>query len=158
MWPTSWPSTDGKLGLVVHQAHQLARDVDVAAGHREGVHHRRVQGRDREGAVAAPRYPGRRGDLASDRGDVVAARAGLGAAEFGNDLRMLLCGLARSALRNGARRLLGDSLTGEGDDAYRRRERQKRSALHVCTPVTRTIIVEERTRRAEHRFPQQGLR
>ena len=28
---------EGQLGLVVHQPHQLAGDVDIAAGHREGI-------------------------------------------------------------------------------------------------------------------------
>ena len=46
---------EGKLGLIVHQRHELARDVDVAARRREGVLDRRIE--DREAIVRCGATP-----------------------------------------------------------------------------------------------------
>ena len=79
---------EGELGFVVHQPHQLARDVDIAAGDRESVLDRRVERREVE-RLAGVGDAGICADAAADRFDVSRARAGLGAAELLDDRRML---------------------------------------------------------------------
>lgn len=49
------PEHAGKLRFVVHQGGQLARDVDISAGNREGIVHRRIQQGYREIALCALR-------------------------------------------------------------------------------------------------------
>ena len=41
---------EGQFGLIVHQRHQLAGDVDVATGDREGILHRGIQDGETVGA------------------------------------------------------------------------------------------------------------
>ena len=67
--------------LVVHQRHQLARDVDVAAGHRERVLDGGVERREME-RLAGVGEAGLSADAAADRLDISGARPGLRAAEF----------------------------------------------------------------------------
>jgi len=73
--------------LAGHQPHQAAGEVDVAAGHRKGVHHIAVD--QSEGAVAGeagrPRHP------LADPGEVARLRAVIAAAEFGEQ-RLMLAG------------------------------------------------------------------
>ncbi len=82
------PKCESKLGLIVHQGHQLASDVNVAARDGESVFDRRIQ----RGEMISGRRIGNAGahrDPASDGLDISAACAGLGASELGNQLRML---------------------------------------------------------------------
>src|SRR3546814_18968055 len=70
------------------QRHEAAGDVDVAAGQREGVHHRRIEYREGE------RRAGELGAGDQRRTDpvhiVLYARVRVDAAEFLKDLRVLL--------------------------------------------------------------------
>ena len=86
-----------EFGFVAHQAHQLARDVDIAAGDREGVFDRRVQRRE---MIDLPGISGARlsGDTAPDGLDIIGAGTGLGAAELGHDGGVLLRRLGHVAL------------------------------------------------------------
>jgi hypothetical protein len=118
-----------ELGLVVHQAEELARDVDVAAGHRKGVHHRRVQRGEAE-RIAASRDTGICRHLAADRRHIGAPRARFLPAEFGEDLRMLLGGLLSGALRQLARGALSGTLAGEGQRGERGGKRKQPSLGH----------------------------
>jgi hypothetical protein len=111
-----------EFGFVVHQSEQLARDVDIAAGDGEGVHHGRVERGEAECAAAA-RNIGIAGHLAANRLDICAARAAFFSAELGKDLRVLLSRLLRRALRQLARGALGETLA-------RQRQRGKRGGKH----------------------------
>ena len=90
-----------QFGLVVHDAHQLAGDVDVPARDREGILDRRVQCREaiRLAGIGGAR---KRRHPAPDGFDIGRARSGLGAAKFGDHLRMLLDRFLDVALAEGA--------------------------------------------------------
>jgi hypothetical protein len=94
----------GEFRLVVHQAEQLARDVDIAARHRESVHDGRVQRGDRERA-AGPRHAGLRCDPPPHVRDISGTRSAFRAAEFLHESGVLLGRGLSGALRNGALRL-----------------------------------------------------
>jgi hypothetical protein len=100
---------EGKLGLIVHQPHQLAGDVDVAPGVGEGVLDGRIQNGE---AVRVGGNSGMRRDTRADRLHVGGPRTSFGAAELLDQLRMLLRGLCDVALvqptLRGQRRRSGD--------------------------------------------------
>ena len=56
---------EGELGLVVHQAHQLPRDVNIAAREREGVLDRRIERREMQ-RLARVRDSGLASDAPTD--------------------------------------------------------------------------------------------
>ena len=79
---------EGKLGLVVHDRHQLPRDVDVAARDGKSVLDRRVEGREMQ-RLAGIGDSRESADAAADRFHISCARSGFGAAELLDDLRTL---------------------------------------------------------------------
>jgi hypothetical protein len=98
---------EGEFVLAVHQREQFARDVNVSAGHREGVAHRRVEQRHPIGRAGI-------GDIgiarpAADARDVVGQGAFHLAAELLDQLRVLLRRLLQLGRSDRTRRGLGES-------------------------------------------------
>ena len=83
------PKGEGKLGLIVHQPHQLARDIDEAARRREGILDGRIEHCEAIGLGSDSRICG---DAAPDGIDVARARPCFGAAELIDQLGMILLG------------------------------------------------------------------
>ena len=77
-----------ELGLVVHEAHQLPGDVDIAAWNREGILNRAVEGRESIDLSGVGRS-GIGRNPASYRLHIGGSRAGLGSAELRNDFGVL---------------------------------------------------------------------
>ena len=79
---------EGELGLVIHDAHQLAGDVDIAARHRESVLDCAIERRE---MVNLPGVgsPGKSSDTATNRFNIGCPGARLGTPEFFNHLRVL---------------------------------------------------------------------
>ena len=98
----------GQLRLVIHQRHQLARDIDIAAGDGEGV----VDGRIEQGDGEITLRIGEAGldrDAASDRFHIARLRPDIGAAKFLEQFGMLLgtrCLVLRADRGDGANRPL----------------------------------------------------
>jgi hypothetical protein len=103
---------EGELRLIVHQRHQLAGDVDVAARRREGVLDRGIEDRESIGSGIDPRIDG---DPAADAVDIGCSRTGFGSPEFLDELGMLLLRFLHISRRqNAARDLCGrERRTGE---------------------------------------------
>ena len=82
------PERERELGLVVHQAHQLAGHVDIAAGNRERVFDRRIERGEMQclTGIGDARIGA---DPPADRFDIGRARPGLRAAELLHELGML---------------------------------------------------------------------
>ena len=133
----------GQLGLVIHQRHQLARHIDIAARNGEGVVDRGIEQGDGEIAlrVGQPRL---HRDPSPDRLDVTRLRPGIGAAKFLQQFRMLL----------GARRLVLLADRGRGADRpllpdHRRRAQRDRDnsagaaqrhlPVHIPSPFAVTL-------------------
>ncbi len=116
---------EGELGLVVDDAHQLASDVDIAAGDGEGVLDRRINRRVME-RLPRVRHAGDRADPAADELDIGRARTGLGPAQFLHDGGMLALSLgdvarvevACAGLGADERRTDGDRRGGGQQDAF----------------------------------------
>ncbi len=85
--PDLMSQREGELELIVHQRHQLARDVDVAAGRREGVLDRGIEHGE---AVGARLNAGISGDAAPDAVGIGRACPGFGAAELVEQLLVVL--------------------------------------------------------------------
>ena len=117
---------EGEFGFIVHQGHQLARDVDVAARHRHRVLDRRVEHREVNrlpgvGDAGISRNP------AADRCHIGRARASLGAPELFDDRGILALGLGDVARIEIARPLC--ACRGESDGA---RRQQEQGFTHAC--------------------------
>ena len=106
----------GELGGFVGERDQPARDVEIAAGQREGVGDRRIQ----DGDLVAPRGVVGGGDEPrDDAGDrLLDRRVGIDAAIFGDDARVLArADRLLGGARRGARRDDGDRLHALGSPA-----------------------------------------
>ena len=123
-----------QFGLIVHDAHQLASDVNIAARYREGILDRAVQGREVIG-LAGIGGPGISRDAAPDSFDIGSPRTCFGAAEFGDDLRMLPGSFLHLSRVEIARLL--DLCRGRGDDRRCRGEQNKgRTHRYSPSPMT----------------------
>src|SRR3546814_9344930 len=71
--PDLVPEHAGQFRLVVHQRHQLPRDIDIAAGDRKGVVDRRVEQGDGE-IAARVRQARLHGDILPDAPDIGSLR------------------------------------------------------------------------------------
>src|SRR3546814_1700694 len=80
------PERAGQLRLVVHQRHQLTRDVDITPGDREGVVHGRIEQGDGEVARRSRQARLHR-DILSDAVHISGLWPFVGAAEFLEQLR-----------------------------------------------------------------------
>ena len=87
----------GQFSLAVHQPKQLPGDVDVAAGHGESIHHRRIECAESK-AAGLNAALGR--DAGADSVDVGATTTGLDPAKLLDHLLVLLRGLLRRGWSN----------------------------------------------------------
>ena len=79
---------ESELRLIVHQAEQLAGDVDIAAGHRQRILDRRIERHEMKRLAGVGEARGS-GDAAADRFDICRSRARFGAAELLNQFGIL---------------------------------------------------------------------
>ena len=87
--PDLMPKYEPELGFVVHQPHQLSRDVNIAPRNGERVFHRRVQRREPIRSLRIGN-PGLDRDAATDAFDIARPGPGFRTTKLGNDLGMLL--------------------------------------------------------------------
>jgi hypothetical protein len=112
-----------ELVLRVDDAHQAAGDVDVAAGHGEGVDDVAVD----EGEGAFPLEARRGGDLVADAPRIIGLLGPVGAAELGEQLRMLL---APDLLLSGPDLRLVIAAAAAAGEQEEAGEREKKGAKH----------------------------
>ncbi len=119
---------EGQLCLVVHDAHQLSGDVDVAARYREGI----LDGAIERGEVIDLSGIGRSRigrDAPPDAFDIRRARAGFRSPEFGHQGRMLTGSLLHVARVEGLQPL---RLGSGRDDDHRARGKQGENVTHAA--------------------------
>jgi hypothetical protein len=119
----------GELRLTVDDAHQPARDVDVAAGYRKGVHHVGVD--EREGAL--PFQIGSLRQLLAEPEKVGRLRPLISPAELRQKLRMLLGSEPPLALVDVGRSRRGIAASAGGEE----QDWSKEEAAHVIPAATR---------------------
>ncbi len=96
-----------QLGFVVHQRHELAGDIDIAAGDGEGIVGVGIEQGD--GVIARPcRQPRLHGDTLPDAAHIGRLRAIIGAAELRDELRVRL-GAFGTVARRQAGGILGNT-------------------------------------------------
>ena len=93
------PEHAGQLCLVIHQADQLPGRINISTGNSEGIIDRAVEQRDCE-TVLRISQPRLNRDILADTFNIACLRAGHRAAEFSQQLRMVLCALCRFIVRN----------------------------------------------------------
>ncbi len=116
------PQREGQLRLIVHEAHQLARDVDIAARDRERILDRRVEHGEAIGSGSHSRISG---DPPPDAVDIGRARTGLRSPELGDHLRMVALRLLDIARIEPPAADLGRRKAGR-DRKHRRPKKQER--------------------------------
>ena len=79
----------GQFGLAVHQRHQLAGGVDIAARHREGIVHRRIEQADGKARARVAEARLHR-DILAHLLDIGRLGPAHRAPEFGKELRVIL--------------------------------------------------------------------